>query len=304
VGFVMGMSDGGVLIKNCSLWGNPTRRPVSARAGYHAVINRRFDITNAIQASRFVGFKRVAGFGEAHAADMLPVAPAKKATKAQLLFGELGTTADIVDSAAPGSVVGILGQAANVQQAGAGGYHGGTATRGGLREKLKSALRRVRKGALATTALGFAAAAEPLRAAFVELRFKADFIETLRAEVKAFENARDDQDAGLREQAGAGADIEAQLARGTAIVAQLDVMMRNHYEGQPRMLAEWSSAIRRERPVRGRARALASGAVKAVPVPKPALTLLVAPEVAAELTPGAAFAVVSPTKPVKAGASE
>jgi hypothetical protein len=262
-----------------------------------------------------VGFKRVAGFGEKQAADMLPVAPAGKATKAQQLFMELGTTDDISNPTALPSVVGILGRADKTQQAGSGGYHGSTADRGTLRKQLKADLRNIRTAAksivkaggnsgimggfelplqktdrlLATKVRAFAEAAEPLRAQFVELEFDADFIETLLADVQAFENARDDQNTGLQAQAGADASIDEQITRGLAIVAQLDVIMQNKYKARPPMLAVWRSASRIERPIRGRAKPLGSTVPVVVPAPQTVLALtstpILLPGVAADVSP-------------------
>ncbi|MDB6152523.1 MAG: hypothetical protein JWL90_976 [Chthoniobacteraceae bacterium] len=231
---------------------------------------------NATESARFIGFKWVASFGEVNAADLLPAPPSKKSGKAQQLFSDLGTTHDIEPGTARESVIGILGRAARDQLAGTGAFHGGTTTKTALRKKLHSALSKIRKGAaviaktqgqpqlmadfvlprkmndtlLAAQVRAFAEAARPLLANFIELEHKADFIDSLLADVAAFEDVRDEQDASIQNRAGAGATIKTQIQRGLLIIEQLDVIMRNKYETRPEMLAAWHAASRIQHPAK------------------------------------------------------
>ena len=106
---------------------------------------------NNRQRARFLGFKRVAAFGQEYATDMAPEAPAKKPTKSQMLFAALGSPDDIIDQAQPPSVIGILGRAEVMQLDGEGSFRAGTDNRAAQRKEVRRLMQRLREAAITIT---------------------------------------------------------------------------------------------------------------------------------------------------------
>jgi len=217
---------------------------------------------NAREQARFDMLKRVADFGENNADDFKPAPPATQPTKAQKLFG-------VVDDAIAG-----LADSAAGQQSGAGDYHGGTTSKSVQRDGLLAELRGINRSAaaiaaaqskpeimdsfrmphgnndtvLAAKARAFADAAEPLKAAFIELEHPANFIEALRQRVTDFENADSAQSTGQQDQASATAGIGPKIDAGLTAVKQLDAIMNNKYASNAEKLAAWLTASNVVRP--------------------------------------------------------
>ena len=241
---------------------------------------------NARESARFDAFKGASNFGINNLEDFKPLSGTIK-TKAQELFGALGTVADGEAATAKETVLGNLIRAIKAQDAGAGDFHGGTTSKSVQRDGLLAVLRGINKsaGAIATAdetpeimdnfrmphgtndtviaarARAFADAATPLQAKFLALEHPADFIEALRQRVVDFENADNEQNTGLQDQVGATAGIDKLIGRGLVILKQLDAMMHNKYAGSPDKLAAWLTASNIQRP--------SANAKSAVPAPTP-----------------------------------
>ena len=241
----------------------------------------------ARERSIFDALQGASSFGINNASDFQPVPPALN-TKAQELFAALGTVADGEEETEKDTVLGNLIRAVKDQEASEGDFHGGTTSKSVQREGLMDALRKwngtaaaiatARKApeimdsfrmphgtndsVIAARARAFADAAEPLKAAFIALEMRVDFIERLRKRVADFEKAQNDQGDGLSDRAGATAGIGSWIGEGLVIHKQLDAAMQNKYEDNPEKLAAWQTASNIQR---------TSGNGKpAAPVPMPA----------------------------------
>jgi hypothetical protein len=102
--------------------------------------------------------------------------------------------------------------------------------------------------------------AAPLQAKFIEYEIPVDFLQDLADDIKAFDEAEDDQDEGITTHSGATKDIAEAVAAGGRSIRKLDPLMRNKYRGNPVRLAEWFTASHVERPEKKR---------KAKETPKP-----------------------------------
>lgn len=79
-------------------------------------------------------------------------------------------------------------------------------------------------------------------ALFIEFELAANFLETLDKNIKRLEKAGTDQDAGLSEQVGATAELVAAAVEGMKIRKQLLTLVRNKFETNVGVLAEWETA--------------------------------------------------------------
>jgi hypothetical protein len=172
------------------------------------------------------------------------------------------------------------------QAAGAGVVHSGAVQRRGIATLLRRKLRAVADTAkgldeeaypgaaaqfrmprsrtyqsLLATGRAFVADVGAVKAGFVEGGLPADFDEQLAAVVGTFATATEVRDAGLAEQIGgtAGIDAKASVVRG--ILRKLRPLMNNLLVGNPALLAAWKSASHiRRTPVSSSTAAGSSGA--------------------------------------------
>jgi hypothetical protein len=94
-------------------------------------------------------------------------------------------------------------------------------------------------------------AATPLQAAFVDAGLPATFATELQALLTAFENATNQKHNGGITQVLGTAALKAKANLGVKAATDLDAYVRNHFRGNPEMLAAWAHARRIEKaPVR------------------------------------------------------
>lgn len=101
--------------------------------------------------------------------------------------------------------------------------------------------------ALLTTARSFHADATPLKAEFVRHELPANFLERLAAQIQSFEQNIAVQNQSVGARVTATSAIKNAVARGLAVLLQLDVVVRNKFAADPATLAAWESASHIER---------------------------------------------------------
>jgi hypothetical protein len=95
------------------------------------------------------------------------------------------------------------------------------------------------------------AVATPLEADFVDAGLPATFLTELQALLTAFENATNQKHEGGITQVQGTAALKAKANLGVKAATRLDASVRNHFRGNPEMLAAWKHARRIEKaPVR------------------------------------------------------
>jgi hypothetical protein len=110
--------------------------------------------------------------------------------------------------------------------------------------------RDVKDQELLTVARIFAEDALPLQAEFVKRGLPANFIDDLNADIEVFEQSVARKIQGTEAHVAASAAIDELIERGTKVVRELDVMMRNTLADDPATLAAWMSASHVKRPPR------------------------------------------------------
>jgi hypothetical protein len=100
---------------------------------------------------------------------------------------------------------------------------------------------------LLSTARSFLAEAAPHKARFVEYGLADDFLDTLEAQIAAFENSATQQNTGASARKANHAAIESALESLDAEVERLDAILRNTFTDDASRLAAWESARRIER---------------------------------------------------------
>lgn len=147
----------------------------------------------------------------------------------------------------------------------------GTANRGAMRETLRGNLKAWNRTAraisvdvsgfdklfrlprdnndqsLLSTARSFLTNAEPHKAEFVRNEFPSTFHEDLRALVNDFEQSISSQNQSLGARVSATRAVKTAVARGVALVRQLDAIVRNKFSSDPAAIAEWDRATHVER---------------------------------------------------------
>lgn len=101
-------------------------------------------------------------------------------------------------------------------------------------------------------ARAFARDAAPFAQRFIEYYLPDDFLTDLEQDIKRFEAAMRDQEAGKDTKAAAAASIDAAMDAGIAAVLQLDAFVPNRLRNDPAKLAMWERARRVEYPSRSR----------------------------------------------------
>ncbi|MCC7043455.1 MAG: hypothetical protein IT183_06315 [Acidobacteria bacterium] len=100
--------------------------------------------------------------------------------------------------------------------------------------------------AILEAARRFMADAEPRKAEFVRMGLPPDFLTELRAAVDAFARAIEGRRAGRLQARKARAAIDASLARGSAALRTLDIVVVNAVRRDPVVAAAWDGARRIE----------------------------------------------------------
>jgi hypothetical protein len=101
---------------------------------------------------------------------------------------------------------------------------------------------------LRATAQAYLEAVGPVKAAFVEREYAADFDEKLADLIEAFDEATQDTDAGLQEQSGGTAGLRVVSSRALKAVRELDAMITKKLRtSNPAQLQVWKNASRVER---------------------------------------------------------
>ncbi|MBS1811284.1 MAG: hypothetical protein JST84_24180 [Acidobacteria bacterium] len=100
---------------------------------------------------------------------------------------------------------------------------------------------------LLNAARAFAAAAVPLKASFIKHEHAADFIDQLNAQITSFEDAATQQATAIGSRVVARIGIDETINQGMQTIRQLDVVIRNKFNGDALTLAAWEQASRVER---------------------------------------------------------
>jgi hypothetical protein len=143
--------------------------------------------------------------------------------------------------------------------------------------------------ALRATAEAYLEAIGPVKAAFVEREYAADFDEQLSELIAGFDAATQETDAGLQEQSGGTAGLRVVSSRALRAVAELDAMItRKLRKSDPALLQVWKQVRHVERPPKARK----------APAPSPKLAVMDDPQpmvgIAAAATGEEAAARVDP----------
>jgi len=132
--------------------------------------------------------------------------------------------------------------------------------------------------ALIAQARAIIAAATPLEADFVDAGLPATFLTELQALLTAFENATNQKHEGGITQVLGTAGLKAKANLGVKAATRLDAFVRNHFRGNPEMLAAWTHARRIEKaPVRSDEQTPAAATTASPPAPSSAASVLPQP---------------------------
>ena len=105
---------------------------------------------------------------------------------------------------------------------------------------------------LLSTARAFFTGAEPIKADFIRHDLPAAFLENLASNIEDFERAITSLNNSRDARVVATNALGGAIARGVAIVRQLDAVVRNRFREDAATLAAWTSASRIERAARAR----------------------------------------------------
>lgn len=100
------------------------------------------------------------------------------------------------------------------------------------------------------TARAALAAADPLKAEFLQREVPESVFQRLTANINAYETALTERNTAKEESLTAAASIDAAIESGMEALRQLDPIVRNKLHNNPATLAAWLSAKRIERPTR------------------------------------------------------
>ena len=96
--------------------------------------------------------------------------------------------------------------------------------------------------ALLNAGRAFAADAAPLKADFLKHEMPTDFIERLNQLIAGFEKVSTEKATAVGSHVTAKIAMDETVARGLQAVRQLDVIIRNKFNGDPATLANWTRA--------------------------------------------------------------
>ncbi|MEO5915682.1 MAG: hypothetical protein ABIS50_15720 [Luteolibacter sp.] len=200
--------------------------------------------------NQYEAYTRINAFGEKYGAQFDPTSRGRKQ------FTQIDT------------VVAKMVEHGVKKLTGKSGFHGGTGGKELAAQALRVNLRKIRKTSvsiaeeedmpefddkfvlprsasyevLLTRARSVLQEATPHAALFVEFELAANFLDTLDKSIKRLENAGTDQRAGLSDQVGATAELVAAAVEGMKIRKQLLTLVRNKFENNVGVLAEWETA--------------------------------------------------------------
>jgi hypothetical protein len=198
-------------------------------------------------------FVRVDGFGAAYFASF------PEGSRGHALFAELK------------AVVAEIGEHAQAQVSQRSAAAQGTAARDAARKALRASVEavcrtahgmafsipgldkrfRLPRGnndqALLNTARSFLADAGAFKAEFIRNELPADFLDKLAAQIESFEQSVAVQHRSLGARVTITSAIKSAVAHGLAVQRQLDVVVRNKFDGDAGKLAAWASASHTER---------------------------------------------------------
>lgn len=226
-------------------------------------------------------FVRVRDFGAEHTSDFADNSLGKG------LFTNLAAIVTEIDTHAASEVVGT------------GSARHGTSSRTHARTTLRESLEAIKRTArpmsknvagidgkfriprntndqlLLNAARAFANDAAPLKSEFIARELPEDFLTELSTAIGALETAISNQASGAGDHIAASADLDDAFDRGVEIVRELDAIIKNKYDNNPGVLAEWTSASHTERAPRRR--------TQTPPPPSPSAESGATPESAANL---------------------
>jgi hypothetical protein len=203
---------------------------------------------DSLSIKRFEMLKRVKDFGTAHASAFADGSLGKE------LFETVAQIVNEVESQGATHLSGL------------GAAQPSTASKSATREDLREMLQAINRTArvlafdtpgldnkfrfprglndqtLLTAARAFAADATPLKDQFVRHEMTADFIEKLNQTINAFEQATTQKNTAVGLHRTTKMALDDNLGRGSQAVRQLDVVIRNKFNGDPVTLAEWTRA--------------------------------------------------------------
>lgn len=172
------------------------------------------------------------------------------------------------------AIIVVLEEAARNQVGGAGAAEGGVDLRESIARELRDYLKDVNRTArtleehtgirptfrlpksgsypaLIATARSIIATATNLEAAFLAAGMRATFLSELNALLAAFEDATRRKFSGRAARVRGTAGLKIQADLGVIAATKLDACVRNHFRGQPEIIAAWAHARHIERdPVR------------------------------------------------------
>jgi phosphoserine phosphatase len=221
----------------------------------------------------YEAFVRVDGFGESRSASFAA------GSRGRELFAELkGIIAELVEQ----------GEAQASQRSAAAQE---TAGRDAARKALRASVEAIRRTAqalafetpgldkrfslprgnndqaLITTARSFLAEAEPIKSDFMRNELPADFLDTLSTQIQNMGQHIAAQNRSLGARVAATSAIKSAVARGLAVLRQLDVVVRNKFAADRGTLAAWESASHVERASRAARLKSPANAVPVTPEP-------------------------------------
>ena len=120
---------------------------------------------------------------------------------------------------------------------------------------------------LLNAARAFAADAAPLKQAFLKHELPADFIERLNQLITDFEKVSTEKTTAVGTHVAAKISIDDTVARGLQATRQLDIIIRNKFNGDPATLANWTRASHVAYPNRSNAPAKPPTAPEKPPTP-------------------------------------
>ncbi len=82
----------------------------------------------------------------------------------------------------------------------------------------------------------------PLKADFLKLEMPADFLERLNQLIAEFEKTTTEKATAVGANVAAKISLDETVARGLQAIRQLDVIIRNKFNGDPGVLANWTRA--------------------------------------------------------------
>lgn len=203
---------------------------------------------DSITTKRYEMFKRVRDFGVAHIADF------PNGSFGNELFTAVAQTVTELDNQSVS------------QSSGRGTAQSITATKASLREDLREMLLAINRTArvmafgtpglenkfrlprgtndqnLLNAARAFAADAAPLKEAFLKHEMPADVIERLNQLITDFEQVSTQKASAVSTHVAAKITMDETVAHGLQAVRQLDVLIRNKFNGTPAILANWTRA--------------------------------------------------------------